>query len=425
VSRLMVVALMLLATGLVSLRPPPVSLARNGVGSERLDLAALLLRPADLAAVGIDGYGTGVSATGSGETIARFDERYRGGSGTVPLLGTGNVARGSSLYLVRNDDLDLPSPDRVLSSIDRFDDATDAGAAYDALVEGRSAIAAQVRPVVIADAGRATGFLVTGSDPLGAATYRQASVVGVVDDLVIEVAVELTSEMPLDDGLAADLFSVEVDRIASAPSDGAGLGNRTLEIAGSNVVPELGRYITLEGESIPESGQSSTLARGQGQTFAAFDVEDAFQASYRSADGALSIGSYVSSHASDAAARSYFQAIPDLLGTTDGYRDVRIDNAIVPVGTSATLLTYSVDGLEGTVVTELIFRTGSLVVELIVNAPRVVSKSDMTTLGRASEVCLDGPDCPPGAVPSDLASSSAHSATGDGAVGIDMLSGAG
>ena len=382
---------------------PIDSRAAQGIQtSDPLDLAALLLRPADLAAAGLDGYGTGVSATGGGDTIGRFDERYRGGAVTAPLLETADVERGSSLYLVRNDDLDLPSPDRVLSTIARFSTAEDASDAYGALVADRGTIAVDPGTSVDVDDGKATAFLVTGSDPLGADTYRQASVVAVVGNLVVEVAVELTSDRPLTIDLASDLFGTEVERIAGAAPDSAGLGNHSLVVTGSAVDPELSRYVYLDGESVPASGQSADAMVGQAATFAAFDAEDVFQSAYRSTDGTLAIGSFVSRHASDAAARSYFRAIPDLLASDDAYRDVRVGNAIVPVGDSATSVTYALDGDASVMVTELVFRAGSVVAELIVDAPATVSTADLTTLGRALAACLDRLDCPSIAIPKDV-----------------------
>lgn len=410
-NRIVLVALLLVGL-LTSFGLSPGTARAQGAGEpDALDLAALLLRPADLDAAGLDGYGTGVSTTGTGATIARFDDRYRGGSSAATLLDTTGVVRGSSLYLVRNDDLVLPSPDQVLTSLNQFGDDQAARSAYDAVTARRGAAANQPGSAVDVDGGEAMSFLATSSDPLGAATYRQASVVAVLGDLVAEVTIELTSAMPLTTDLAEKLFAVQARRVADATPDGSALGNRTLDITGPDIDPELSRYIRLDGEPVPESGQSADVMEGQATIFKAFGADDVFQTSYQSTDGTLTIGTYLSNHSSDDAARSYFQTIPDLLASTDGYGDVQVGNAIVPVGSAATFVTYTVDG-SGAMATELIFHSGSVVVELIVNAPVTATVADMTTLGRAMETCLAGPDCAPISIPDDVAPGSGSGGAG-------------
>lgn len=396
--RRLLIVLVVLVTSL----PSVVSAGQDVTGSGSFDLPASLLRPDDLEASGLDGFGTGVGATGGGDSLERFDQTYRGSDDGAATLEPDDVERSSSLYLIRGADLDLPSPDRVLTAISQFPDEEAATDAFEDVAERRDEIADEPGAEVEVDDGQGLAFLVSEADPLGAGTYRQASVLAVVDDLVIEVAVELTSDTPLTMDLAEGLIATQLERLNEAEPDAEALGNRLLEITGPSVAPDLSRYLALDGSAIPIVGEAEGARDDRIALYDAYETIDAFQTSVVLADARVAVTSFLSRHATDTDARSYFQAVPDLLTSNEDYMDVELGNTIVPVGDAATLVTYEIDGQDGVVVTELVFRTGTVVVELIVNASEAMGRSEIMELARATEACLDGDDCVLLSIPDDL-----------------------
>ncbi len=369
-----------------------------------VDLVSTLLVPADLAAVGLDGYGTGVGATGGAETMAAFDRVYRNASaddGRFP--STAGSERGASLYLVDRSAMDEPA--RVLSSVAFFSDPGDASDVFDAVVSARADIAETTddSPKIETKSApdSAATFLIAGVPPYDEDGFRQTSIVARIGSDVIEVAIERFDATAAPVQEVADLLPMVLDRVATSDAGEPSLGAETFEVTGDQIVPALSRYVFRDGEPISQFGQPADAADAQATTFATYEATEVFQVGFTSRDGGLAIGGFLSRHDSRDAAQSYFRAIPDLLATNELYADVRVGNAIVRVGDSTTLVTYTIDGIEGVVVTELVVLLGDTVAELIVNAPSAIPSDDMSALATAAQACLTDGDCQPLVVPDD------------------------
>ena len=369
-----------------------------------VDLVSTLLVPADLEAVGLDGYGTGVGATGGADTMVAFDRAYRGASADdARFPSASGSARGASLYLVDRSATD--EPDRVLSSVTLFGNPGDASDVFDAVVSARADIAETTDddPKIETESAldSAATFLIAGVPPYDADGFRQTSIVARIGSDVIEVAIERfdANAAPVQD--VADLLPMVLDRLGTSDAGGPSLGAETFEVTGDQIVPALSRYVFRDGEPISQFGQQADAADAQATTFATYEATEVFQLGFTSPDGGLAIGGFLSRHDSEDVARSYFRAIPDLLATNELYTDVRVGNVIVRVGDSATLLTYSIDAMDGVVVTELVVLLGDTVAELIVNAPSAIPSDDMSALATAAQSCLTDGDCQPLVVPDD------------------------
>ena len=371
-----------------------------------IDLPATLLVPADLGTVGLDDYGTGVGATGGAETMSAFDHAYRGAGvddGRFP--SSVEPERGASLYLI--DGAGMDDPTRVLSSVVLYVDSGAATDAIDRVIRSRSDVAVTVDDDPVAgtetDVDSVAAFVIEGEPPYDDAALRQTSIVARVGSAIIEVSIERLDGTAAPVADVAALLPAMLDRLARAIDADSSVGGAAFDVTGGQIVPSLSRYVYRDGKVIPQFGQSDGAAASQSETFKTYQANDVFQLGFASSDGGLAIGGFLSRHDSQDAARSYFRAIPDLLATNDVYADVRVDNEIVRVGDSATLVTYGIDGDDGVVVTELVVLLGDTVVELIVNAPADISSADMTALARTAESCLTDGDCQPLVVPDDAA----------------------
>ncbi len=384
----------------------PLDLARPTTAQldAPVDLPAMLLVPADLETVGLDGFETGIGASGGAETLSAFDRAYRAaGADDGRFPSTVEPERGAALYLIDGGDMDEPA--RVLSSVVLYGESGAASDAIDTVIRSRSdvAVTRDDDPV----AGRETGldsvaaFVIDGVPPYDDAAFRQTSIVARVGPAIIEVAFERLDGAAAPVADVAALLPAILDRLARATDADSSVGGEAFDVTGDQIVPSLSRYVYRDGTVIPQLGQSDRAAASQGETFKTYQANDVFQLGFTSADGMLAIGGFLSRHQSQDAARSYFRVIPDLLATNDVYVDVRVGNAIVRAGDSATLVTYTIDGVDGVVVTELMVLLGDTVAELIVNAPSAISSADMTAVARTAASCLTGGDCQPLVVPDD------------------------
>ncbi len=378
--------------------------ARQAASDDRGDLVAALPRPADLEAVGLDGFVSGVGATGGSGTLDRFDEVYRG-AGVVPVLDREGMARGSSLVLVRAADLDRLSPDRVIATVSQFDAVGDAGTAAQGLIDARADLdGADVVPGEgsrTGDGSAPTAVFVPGNDPLGSPDYRQVSAIGLVDTAVVEIAVGFTGETDPSVEVATDLYSVVADRLSADRQDAITPGSLIPEIMGDDIDPDVSRYVIADGRPVPVAGRESELERAQAERFAAYASDSVVEYAYQGVDGTISIGGYISAHATTGDAADYLTAVPGILRSDETLDDVRTSNVIVRVGDGATLLTYT-RAEDGLVVTELVFRVDQMVVELIVSARDDVPAGEMTALADVIVACATDGVCDPVIVPDDL-----------------------
>ena len=369
---------------------------------EVVDVSAALLVPADLVAIGLVEYGTGVGVSGGPVALLAFDRTYRGAGADDRRFASGDgIERGAALYLLDRSVTEQPT--RVLSSVVIYADDDAAADAFDAIAAARSDVASESNLDVAegGDADAAATFVVTGVPPYDDVGFRQTSIVARSGASLVEIAIERQdgTSAPVDDVVA--LLPVVVARLVDPGDDGASLGAEVPEITGTGVLPGLSRYVVRDGELIPQYGQSEEDAEAQAATFAAFETTDVYQFGYSVSGNGPVLGGFVSRHDSADAARAYFRAVPDLLSSNDRYDDVRVGNAIVRAGDSATLVTYGVAGEDVVIVTEVIVLLGDTVAELIVNAPEAVSSADMTTLAQAVEACATGGDCQPLTIPDD------------------------
>ncbi len=370
--------------------------------SNSVDVSAALLLPADLDTIGLDDYGTGVGVTGGPVALVTFDRTYRGaGADDRRFASADGLEFGAALYLLDRSVVEQPA--RVLSSVLVYADADAASAAFDAISAARLDVAAEsdLDAADDTDADAAATFVIAGVAPYDDQDFRQTSVVARTGSALIEVAIERQDGTSASVDDVAALLPPVLSRLADAGERAESLGVRIPEITGTGVLPSLSRYVVRAGEAIPQYAQSDEDAEAQAATFAAFETSEVFQFGYTVAvDGPL-VGGFVSRHDSDDAARAYFRAIPDLLASNDRYDDVRVGNAIVRAGDSATVVTYGIAGDDGIVVTEVIVLLGDVVAELIVNATDAVSTDDTTTFAQSVEACVTGDDCQPLTVPDD------------------------
>ena len=395
--------IVLVIVGLLVGFASPVAARQTTAGV--VDLAAALPRPSDLEAIDLDGFVSGVGATGGARTLDRFDALYRG-SDIVPVLARDGTERGSVLVLVRGSDLDESSPDRVVGVVSQFASVEDAGVAAQGLIDARARLdGSEIVPVAAGrtgDGDAPTIVIVRGNDPLGSPEYRQTAAIGVVDAIVVEVALEFTGA---DDPLAGDvetLFSVVTERLRSPPVDGAIPGNAIPVLVGDGLDPDVSRYVIVDGETVPVAGLDAEAGTARTERFATYGADQVVEFAYRSSEGTVTVGGYLSMHATVDDAEDYRTDIPDILRGDVELTGVRTANAIVRVGDGATLLTYSLAADTDVVVTELVVRFGTLVVELVVSGPDDAPASDMTALARAVESCVEDGACDPVVVPDDF-----------------------
>jgi hypothetical protein len=371
-----------------------------------IDFAAVLPRPSDLDATGLTGFVSGVGATGGAATLDRFDALYRGG-GSVPVPTRDGMGRGSVLVLVRESDLVSPSPDRVTGAVGQYRSAGEAGAAAQDLIDARAALdGAEVAPVSgsrTGDGDAPTIIMGSGNDPLGAQDYRQVTAVGVVGSVLVEVAVEFTSSFEPSIELAENLFSVVATRLTADPAGGTTPGNAIPDIVGDRLDPDVSRYVVADGETVPVAGRDGTAAEARTARFASYGAGEVVEFAYRSVDDPVSIGGYVSRHATANDADNYRADIPGILGTDETLADVRTSNEIVRTGDGGTLLTYTVAGEEEVLVTELVVQFDTYVVELIVSGADAVPASAMTVLAGSIQSCLEDGVCAPVVILDSLA----------------------
>ncbi len=371
--------------------------------TDKVDLTSTLLLPADLGAIGLDDYGTGVGVSGGPSAMSAFDRTYRGaGADDRRFPSTDGLEQGAALYLLDRTVADASA--RVLSSVVVYGDADAATDAFDAVVAARSDAATETGrdPSDDLDVDASATFIIEGVPPFDDADFRQTSVVARSGGTLIEVAIERGDGTTAAVDNVVELLSVALDRLADAADGGAAVGSPALEISGSSVLPNLSRYVLRDRTPVAQFGQTDEDADGQTATFTAYDTTDVYQFGFTVDGVEILAGGFLSRHERAEAARDYFRAIPDLLSSNDRYDDVRVGNSIVRVGDSATLVTYGIDGDPGVVVTEVIVLLGDSVAELIVNAPEAISAADMTTFALAAEACVTGDDCQPLLVPDDL-----------------------
>lgn len=388
----------------VAVAGPSGSVSRSlAQAMNRVDPTSTLLLPADLDAINLNDYGTGVGVSGGPVAMSAFDRAYRGaGADDRRFPSPDGLERGAALYLLDRTVADASA--RVLSSTVVYNDAAAASDAFDAIVAARSVAATQtdLDPSNELDVSASASFIIEGVPPFDDAEFRQTSLIAQSGAVLIEVAIERQNGTAAAVDDVVELMSVVLSRLADEVTDDAAIGSMALEISGSGVLPSLSRNVLRDGTPVPQFGQTVEDADGQTATFTAYETTDVYQFGYTVGGVETMAGGFLSRHESDEAARAYFRAIPDLLSSNDQYDDVQVGNTIVRAGDSATLVTYGIDGDASVVVTEVIVLLGDTVAELIVNAPEVISSADMTTFALAAEACVPGDDCQPLVVPDDV-----------------------
>lgn len=262
---LLLLVLPLTLGGSALARPAAQEPATPTAGALRtpLDLAALTLTPADLAAEGLPGYGLAAGRRYSRDELARTAAEARAGGPTSPtsadfsqrLADAGWLASYESTLAI----VDESSPDLLRHSVESFVDhyGTAAGAAdaFALTTDEREFTTVEVRQIrgtgAVADESRYWRFrgeaIDTGNPFAGLSlSFR-------LDNLVAGVQIYDwrggSPDVATVDALAARLL----DRLEAAPTP-PGVAAAALDLDGVAVVDAYSNYLRRDGESFPYAG---------------------------------------------------------------------------------------------------------------------------------------------------------------------------
>jgi hypothetical protein len=336
-------------------------------GAGQLDLAALLLRPSDLEAAGLDGYGAA-----EGQTFTTIEEAvtampYADSRGSIAFANFSSAAdllretgwqRFHERMLATSDEDD---PARygaaVYSGIEEYADADGAAIAYAQFTEERALRALMNgTPEPVDDApslGDASGMWVfRGEATDSGEPYIELTIWTLVDNFIVSVDITdfLGTEQP-DPALIEQLMERLLGRIADADTmEASGLSNRMVRLTGWQVSPVLDGYGVLDSDIVPLWGESAADMQARQDEADEFGIIDTYILRQRlspsslAQDDRLFYQVYASTFGDRAGARAYMDDFGQGLQNDESVSDLEISEVDTDLGNEAIAYTYSLAG---------------------------------------------------------------------------------